>query len=116
MGGVSSIPTRGSQVFSQTNSRRMLRGNLSNYSRHEVNSSLSPAKPGDGQQAESPQGKALRIDCHGCKKRLACQLKGIELANEKVQGVRQPSAFPLKQNRLLSSRGFWQYSFRPAPG
>jgi hypothetical protein len=43
------------------NFRRKLRKNLSNYSLQELNSSLSPAKPGDGQQAESLQGKAFEL-------------------------------------------------------
>ncbi len=94
MCGVSSIPTRGSQVFSLINFRRTLRGNLSNYSRQEVNSSSRRQNLGVASRLRAQSEKSYELTAMVAKRGWHVNCKESNLRNEKVQGLRKRSAFP----------------------
>ena len=96
MGGVSSIPTRGSQVFSLINFRHTLRGNLSNYSRHEVNSSSRRQNLGMANRLRAYRGKPFEL-MPWLQKGAGMSIEGNRTCDEKVEGLRKPLPFRLNK-------------------
>ena len=97
MCGVSSIPTRGSQVFSLINFRRTLRGNLSNYSRQEVNSSSRRQNLGVASRLRAQSEKSYELTAMVAKRGWHVNCKESNLRTRKFRACRDPLPFPLSK-------------------